>query len=135
MMIWRDVAPCRIACPAFANSASMRRHSYHSLFAGLVCLLTLAASGDDFNLMCLLVPFRTTASSLPLDDPNTDSLAPVQSVTGEINQIDERPLTTWMAAAFTICSHALADSLAAPAPGASKVGYSLPYTFPLHLRC
>jgi hypothetical protein len=41
--------------------------------AVLVCLLTLAASGDDFCLVRAVFPAAPTRSSiLPLDDPNTD---------------------------------------------------------------
>jgi hypothetical protein len=39
----------------------------------LSCHLTLAASGDDFNLARLIFPSASAgAQALPLDDPNTD---------------------------------------------------------------
>jgi hypothetical protein len=43
----------------------------------LACLLTFAASGDDFCFPRLICPATTAASgALPLDDPNTDFVAP-----------------------------------------------------------
>jgi hypothetical protein len=53
----------------------MRRRPSHFLFA---CLLTVIASGDDFNLMRVAFPplrIASPAEGLPLDDPNTDFLA------------------------------------------------------------
>ncbi len=40
----------------------------------LCCLLTAAASGDDFCLVRLIVGQPRAAAVLPLDDPNTDFL-------------------------------------------------------------
>jgi hypothetical protein len=43
----------------------------------LACLLTLAASGDDFCFPRLVCPATTAPSGvLPLDDPSTDFVAP-----------------------------------------------------------
>jgi hypothetical protein len=43
----------------------------------LACLLTVAASGDDFCLARLALPtLFAGADVLPLDDPNTDALVP-----------------------------------------------------------
>jgi hypothetical protein len=50
----------------------MHRCPCHFLF---LCLLTLIASADDFNLLRVVFPSICTSSpagSLPLDDPNTD---------------------------------------------------------------
>jgi hypothetical protein len=44
----------------------------------LACLLTVAASGDDFCLPRVIFPTATTAQ-LPLDDPNTDFLTATDS--------------------------------------------------------
>jgi hypothetical protein len=41
----------------------------------LACLLTVAASGDDFSLVRVVLPSALPASeALPLDDPNNDFL-------------------------------------------------------------
>jgi hypothetical protein len=46
----------------------------------LVCLLTVAASGDDMNFARLvLAPAQPFSSALPLDDPNTDFVRPAES--------------------------------------------------------
>jgi hypothetical protein len=50
----------------------MRSPPSHFLFA---CLLTIIASGDDFNLMRVAFPATLAGAptgGLPLDDPNTD---------------------------------------------------------------
>jgi len=52
----------------------------------VACLLTLGASGDDLNLARLLLPsaFRDVApGALPLDDENTDFIAPTDSAASE----------------------------------------------------
>ncbi len=47
------------------------------VLCALTCALTLAASGDDFCLPRLLASSSlATSGDLPLDDPNTDFLAP-----------------------------------------------------------
>ncbi len=49
----------------------------------LACLLTAAASGDDFCLLRLLCPATAAAADpLPLDDPNTDFLSAAKSGAG-----------------------------------------------------
>jgi hypothetical protein len=53
----------------------MRRYGAHSLMVWVACLLTFGASGDDFNMVRLLLPAQpslATSIPLPLDDPNTD---------------------------------------------------------------
>jgi hypothetical protein len=46
----------------------------------LACVLIAAASGDDFNLLRLvLTPSLIGSASLPLDDPNTDFIRSTDS--------------------------------------------------------
>jgi hypothetical protein len=57
--------------------------SHPTMVRGLhvfVCALTLAASGDDFNLpRVILAPSLPVGGSLPLDDPNTDYICSTNS--------------------------------------------------------
>ncbi|HZU35220.1 MAG TPA: hypothetical protein VFA18_04910, partial [Gemmataceae bacterium] len=58
----------------------MRHRTHHSVLLPLLaCWLTVASSGDDFNLLRAALP-QTFAScpvgQLPLDDPNTDFVPP-----------------------------------------------------------
>jgi hypothetical protein len=65
------------------------RGSYH-LMTWVACLLTIAASGDDFNLVRLLLPppFSLISSTLPLDDPNTDFTLPLKVTIAKVRQCD-----------------------------------------------
>jgi hypothetical protein len=56
----------------------------HSLVL-LSCLLTVAASGDDFCLVRLAFPAPLAGTpALPLDDPNTDFVAATDSSAGDL---------------------------------------------------
>jgi hypothetical protein len=62
--------------------AMMRRFGSHTWLAWVACLLTFGASGDDINLVGLVLPPEGSAPSsqqLPLDDPNSDFTAPGKS--------------------------------------------------------
>lgn len=70
----------------------MRQRAHHSVLLSLLaCWLTVASSGDDFNLLRAALP-QTFAScpvgQLPLDDPNTDFVPPTS--THQINLSIER---------------------------------------------
>jgi hypothetical protein len=55
----------------------------------LSCLLTLAASGDDFCLLRLIFPATLAqAEPLPLDDPNADFLASTDSWAADAARAD-----------------------------------------------
>jgi hypothetical protein len=58
----------------------MRRFGCSTLMAWVACLLTFGASGDDINLLRLVLPSLASPTSdpLPLDDPNTDFTLPVK---------------------------------------------------------
>jgi hypothetical protein len=45
------------------------------------CLLTLAASGDDFCVVRLMFPTALPAAALPEDDPNTDFVEAIECQT------------------------------------------------------
>jgi hypothetical protein len=56
----------------------MRYFGSQTLIAWVACLLALGASGDDLNVMRLLMPGLSPhlVGPLPLDDPNTDFTIP-----------------------------------------------------------
>ncbi|HEX5270135.1 MAG TPA: hypothetical protein VFW33_06610 [Gemmataceae bacterium] len=58
----------------------------------LSCLLTLAASGDDFCLPRVVFDVPAGADTrLPLDDPNTDFVVPATPITAHLHDSD-RPV-------------------------------------------
>jgi hypothetical protein len=58
----------------------MRAPSWFRPLALVSCLLTVAASGDDFCLVRVVFPATTAGTpALPLDDPNTDFVAATDS--------------------------------------------------------
>jgi hypothetical protein len=56
----------------------------------VACLLTLAASGDDFCLVRIIIPDALPASRLPKDDPNADfvEVTDRQPVRGAVQNAD-----------------------------------------------
>jgi len=63
-----------------------QRTSYQVALSFIGGLLTLAASGDDFNVMRVLLPAtfaHVPTGSLPLDDQNSDFLRPVDAAGSE----------------------------------------------------
>jgi hypothetical protein len=62
------------------------------------CLLVLAASGDDFNLLRVALPsaFTSSEAELPLDDPNTDFAVQAHSRDTQCCQAHSRDGLDWV---------------------------------------
>jgi hypothetical protein len=87
-----------------------KRSQMERLLPVLACWLTALASGDDVNLLRLLLPsFFSAGVVVPLDDPNADFYACCDSASCSAEtrtQADDSPLSAFPAAPLG----ALADS-------------------------
>jgi hypothetical protein len=78
---------------------AMRGFGSPTLIAWVACLLTFGASGDDINLLRLVLPADAclaTSHPLPLDDPNTDFTLPAKCSTASFKDgVSRLPAFCW----------------------------------------
>lgn len=114
----------------------MARPRLAHLLAVLSCLLTLAASGDDFCLPRLVITFVPGPSGpLPLDDPNSDFVETTDSsLAAELSREGGRiPGPTAAGAGGALAALAAASPPARPGRAGEPPPPPTPPTFPL--RC